>query len=420
MKKGFSLIELLVSLVIISAVMVFLTSFVLNLRDEKGEINIDVQANINQASISRALNYDAIEHGGICRINISGNTATIKYVDEAEKKIILNNKTLTYNDEDTNKIELVKTLNGNKNFSSIQIPEGYPKKHGNKKLYKYIISTSDGNNIEVVSYNSFTSCPDLVVTWKNYDGTVLKIDEEVEYGSIPTYSGSTPTRAATAQYTYTFSGWSPEIDSIMENTEYTATYTTTTNKYTVTWKNYDGTVLETDTNVAYGATPTYNSSTPTRAASSNKKYTFKAWSPTVTTVTGNAIYTATYTTTTYTCSTGVSPSISGSTCSCSDTHEVEKTEYYAATPGNYSGYCHCSSTSNGNGDSWSGGCGHDTCSQECASIGLPYVMAGSNTTCPRSYSCDKPNSWGPDSSHYCGRHYYVNEPYTYDCTATTS
>ena len=172
MKKGFSLIELLVSLVIISAVMVFLTSFVLNLRDEKGEINIDVQANINQASISRALNYDAIEHGGICRINISGNTATIKYVDEAEKKIILNNKTLTYNDEDTNKIELVKTLNGNKNFSSIQIPEGYPKKHGNKKLYKYIISTSDGNNIEVVSYNSFTSCPDLVVTWKNYDGTV--------------------------------------------------------------------------------------------------------------------------------------------------------------------------------------------------------------------------------------------------------
>ena len=353
MKKGFSLIELLVSLVIISAVMVFLTSFVLNLRDEKGEINIDVQANINQASISRALNYDAIEHGGICNVEITNNgkNCEITYVDEETRQIILNEGTLTY--KDGSNIELVKTLNGNKIFGTIEVPSNYPKIYGNKMLYKYVISAGGvDKDIEVVSYNDNSGCPSLV--------------------------------------------------------------------YTVTWKNWDGTILETDTDVEYGATPTYNGATPTKASTSNQSFAFTGWTPAVTTVTSDVIYTATYTTTTYTCSTGVSPSISGSTCSCSDTHEVEKTEYYAATPGNYSGYCYCSSTSNGNGDSWSGGCGHDTCSQECASIGLPYVMAGSNTTCPRSYSCDKPNSWGPDSSHYCGRHYYVNEPYTYDCTATTS
>ena len=352
MKKGFSLIELLVSLVIISVVMVFLTSFVLNLRDEKGNVDIDIPMHINQAAISRTLNYDAVEYGGICNVTTNGTNAEIIYANTETRQIKLNNRTLTY--KDGTKVELAKTLEGNKSFTSVEVASGYPKYYGNKILYKYVVSTGSANkDVEVVSYTDADICLPYL-------------------------------------------------------------------KYTITWKNADGTVLETDTNVAYGTTPSYNGSTPTKASTSNQSFAFNGWTPAVTTVTSDAIYTATYTTTTYTCSTGVSPSISGTTCTCSDTHEVEKTEYYAATPGNYGGHCYCSSTSTGNGDSWSGGCGHDTCSQECASIGLPYVMAGSNTTCPRSYSCDKPNSWGPDSSHYCGRYYYVNEAYTYDCTATTN
>ena len=65
--------------------------------------------------------------------------------------------------------------------------------------------------------------------------------------------------------------------------------------YTVTWKNHDGSVLETDTGVTHGATPTYNGATPGQAEDENFTYTFNGWSPTLEAVTGDAEYTAQFT-----------------------------------------------------------------------------------------------------------------------------
>ena len=146
----------------------------------------------------------------------------------------------------------------------------------------------------VIEYNHITSN----LYYYSYDGTTLLHTEVIADGGNGTYSG-TPSRPSTAQYNYTFVGWSKSMNSstadsdaqtavLADRTIYAA-YTATTRTYTIQWKNYDGTTIETDTNVPYGSTPHYDGSTPTYDGQ-----TSTGWTPEPTTVTGDAVYTATY------------------------------------------------------------------------------------------------------------------------------
>ena len=130
------------------------------------------------------------------------------------------------------------------------------------------------------------------VTWKDDDGTILKVDK-VKQGDIPNY-GSIPVKPQTAQYTYTFSGWTPTVSTVTGDVTYTANYIQAARTYTITWQNYDGTVLETDNNVEYGATPSYDGDDPTKEQNGNTVYTFTDWTPAIESVTGNQVYTAVY------------------------------------------------------------------------------------------------------------------------------
>ena len=128
------------------------------------------------------------------------------------------------------------------------------------------------------------------ITWKNDLGGIIDTTE-VEYGELPTHADAA--KAQTDEYTYAFEGWTPEPSAVIGEAEYTAVFTATKRKYTVTWKNIDGTVLGTD-QVEYGETPVYGGATPTIAPDETCHYTFAAWSPTVVSVVGNAVYSATY------------------------------------------------------------------------------------------------------------------------------
>ena len=65
------------------------------------------------------------------------------------------------------------------------------------------------------------------VTWVNYDGTVLETDVGVAENSNPEYNGATPSKPADTQYTYAFTGWSPDIAPVTGDVTYTAKYEAT-------------------------------------------------------------------------------------------------------------------------------------------------------------------------------------------------
>ena len=134
----------------------------------------------------------------------------------------------------------------------------------------------------------------FTVTWEDFDGTVLEKDEGVVYGSDPSYDGEKPARAADAEFTYEFDGWTPEVVKVTGDAVYKATYKAATNLYTVTWVNEDGTVLEKDEKVPYGEMPSYDSERPSKAATAEFTYEFAGWTPEVAKVTGDAVYKATY------------------------------------------------------------------------------------------------------------------------------
>ncbi len=71
------------------------------------------------------------------------------------------------------------------------------------------------------------------VIFQNEDGSEIE-RHDYAYGETPVCS-ATPTKANTAQYTYSFA-WTPQIQTVQAAATYRAVFTPTTNKYTVTLK----------------------------------------------------------------------------------------------------------------------------------------------------------------------------------------
>ena len=138
----------------------------------------------------------------------------------------------------------------------------------------------------------------FTITWQNWDGTEIKsydysdpehpqeISYEVTYGTMAEFLGTNPTREATNDYTYDFTGWSPVLGPVTSDVTYTATYEQKDRMYTITFLNEGGTLIENQF-LKLNQVPVCEN-LPTRIGHT------LVWSPAIAAVTGDATYTATW------------------------------------------------------------------------------------------------------------------------------
>ena len=116
---------------------------------------------------------------------------------------------------------------------------------------------------------------------RSYTIRFLDVDGETElsstslaYGAQPTLPDPLPTKAATAEKTYTLV-WSPLVGAVTGAQDYIATFTEATRQYRVDWK-ANGAIIETKY-FDYGATPVYSGVTPAQASTAEYAYNFTGW-----------------------------------------------------------------------------------------------------------------------------------------------
>ena len=182
-----------------------------------------------------------------------------------------------------NNLLTIAGLNENGNNTPVSVLTGNVYVSGsirNQELTEYAEAWSN----LTVSYNPANLIEQYKITYVNDDAdhTVL-YEVYVDQGILPIDPVAldlipTPTKASTAQYTYTFSGWDNITTPVVFERTVTATYTRDVRTYTISFYSREGELWERFTDVAYGSdiTPTANP-TWTEGEVNNIYHLFKGW-----------------------------------------------------------------------------------------------------------------------------------------------
>ena len=120
----------------------------------------------------------------------------------------------------------------------------------------------------------------------NYE--IVSVSVSVNKGSAVSYAayaGADYSLGEDGSFTFPAETVTHDIDVVV---------TTALKTFTVTWLNYDGSQLELDSNVPYGSEPEYNGETPVKPSDAQYDYVFAGWTPSISPVTGDAVYTAVF------------------------------------------------------------------------------------------------------------------------------
>lgn len=150
--------------------------------------------------------------------------------------------------------------------------------------------TADGDAVtdfkvtgDVTYYAVYTSVVNKYDVKFMLDGEQVGETQNIDYDTAPTMP-ETPTKAATAEFTYTFDGWYTAAEggekvedfTVKGNATYYGRFTATKNRYEIKFVDGDGKQVEETQTVEYGTAATAPA-TATKAATDKYTYAFEGW-----------------------------------------------------------------------------------------------------------------------------------------------
>ena len=135
-----------------------------------------------------------------------------------------------------------------------------------RTMDEYIVTIESSN----VDYGSVDRA-NLVV---NYNTPIIVEDNTILINGVTITASE---KEDTAQYTYTFTGWTNATDPITGNRTIIANFERSTNSYTVTFYDENKSTVLASQYAEYGTAVEYTGSTPTKPADNTYTYTFSHW-----------------------------------------------------------------------------------------------------------------------------------------------
>lgn len=143
-----------------------------------------------------------------------------------------------------------------------------------------------------------------LITLNNVNGNGASWAGKFGVGSTPFYDPNNddiadmPTKAGNAQYSYPFTGWTPALEPVSGEATYTAQFGQEINSYTITFANLDGNGASQEVVVEYGQTPVCPVGIDEiKKVVDHTTYAFIGWNTAIVPVSGEAIYTAQFSST---------------------------------------------------------------------------------------------------------------------------
>lgn len=118
---------------------------------------------------------------------------------------------------------------------------------------RFTITTQVYSDLNLTAQYRSLEGDTYTIKWINHDGSELEVDNDVLYGTTPTYDGETPTKESGSRYSYEFTNWSPIVEPASKDMVYVAQFKEVPLKFTITYElNGYGELLNPVNEVTYG------------------------------------------------------------------------------------------------------------------------------------------------------------------------